>query len=227
MDLSVSFIFGEAWELAKKHGLAIALFLFVSYLISGGISLYFLPPGYINAIQSGNAQQLQTMQNHMGTFYLGTILSYAVSIVLSLGLYNGLLAVCRGGSFNLAGFSRPLNTYLKFFCTSVIYYMIVSLGLMCCVIPGIYLAIRFGFACFYCLDNDQSSVVDAFKWSWAATSGKELELIGLAIVAIIVAAVGFAVCCVGVFFTSAISCLAIVITYLVLLDRMNIEKVKQ
>lgn len=197
MDLSISYIYGEALRLAKKHLGALLLFFLIMALLGVASSVLALPSNfwrdYIDGLQ-GNTHALERM-NSAQSFNPLMLLQYAVSAILTTALYNGLISICRGtGRLGLDSFSLPVSTYAKFLGWYVLYIIIVFVGCICLVFPGLYLAIRLWQGGFYLVENKEASITDALKWSWKATDGHLLDLFGLLMIGIIVmVAVGIGV----------------------------------
>lgn len=218
-DLSVSFIFGQAWELTKKHLLRLVLATLLIYALGGAISTWMMiPPG-------GSFADIATSKDpNYGTNIISTI----ISIVFSVGIYTGILRICRGeGTLDLSCFSRPLSVYLKYFCVDLLFAIIVGIGLVLLIVPGIYFAARLCLAPIYAIDNPEVGIIDALKRSWAATEGHVLELIGLGIVAFFIGILGVLACCVGIFVAIPVGWIATALIYLVLSSQMQIVKAEE
>lgn len=218
-DLSVSFIFGQAWELTKKHLLRLVLATFLIYALGGAISTWIMiPPG-------GSFADIATSKDPN---YGANIISTIISIVFSVGVYTGILRICRGeGTLDLSCFSRPLSVYLKYFCVDLLFAIIVGVGLVLLIVPGIYFAARLCLAPIYAIDNPEVGIIDALKRSWAATEGHVLELIGLGIVAFFIGILGVLACCVGIFVAIPVGWIATALIYLVLSSQMQIVKAEE
>lgn len=213
-DLSVSFIYGQAWELTKKHLLRLVLATFLIYALGGAVSTWvMIPPG-------GSFADIATSKDPN---YGANIISAFINIVLSVGVYTGILRICRGeGTLNLNCFSRPLSVYLKYFCVDLLYAIIFIVGLVLLIVPGIYFAARLCLAPIYAIDKPEVGIIDALKRSWAATEGHVLELIGLGIIAFFVGILGILACCVGIFVAMPVCWTATVLIYLVLDNQMQV-----
>lgn len=64
----------------------------------------------------------------------------------------------------------------------ILYTIIVAFGMVLFIIPGIYLAVKFQFAVFYMIDKD-ISVREAFKRSYAATTGNFWRILAVDVIA--------------------------------------------
>lgn len=214
MNLPISEILDEAWTLSKKYGFVLAVYLFLLSLVSGGLNVAFMPSGYWEAVMSGDAEAI----NSYSRMNFGTILQYLVSFVGNVGMVVTMLRLARGSKENisLSSFNLPLGTYLKYLGWAILYGLIVAVGIVFFIIPGVYLGARLGFACVYILDHPEASIEEAVKFSWQQTEGRVLSLVGLALISFIITVLGLLACCIGFFFTAVIAQFAFILTYLFL-----------
>lgn len=214
-DLSVSYIFGQAWALTKKNFLWLVGTFVVFYLIVGGVSVFsMLPPGAsISDIAQPGFHPAQ------GNGWMGNAVTYLISFIFTMGYYTSALRVSRGtGTMTLDCFLRPLMLYVKYFAVIILVSLATIAGLCLLIVPGIYVAIRLAFSVIYLLDHPEAGVMESIKASWHMTADHVLELIGLYIVAIFVGLLGFLCCCVGFFVAYPVVIMALVQIYLVLND---------
>ena len=93
---------------------------------------------------------------------------------------------------------------------SVVFGLSVGIGLVLCVIPGLFFLAFFGLAPYYFLDR-RLSLGDALQASREAVSSKGLAFPVL--LSIIVGVLGIIVCVVGVFVTEAVAYVAVAYLY--------------
>ena len=115
-DLSVSYIFGQAWDLTRKHLVPLLVATLLLLLITGGINFYtMIPPG--GSFSSLGDISQPANQNHVGSF-----VSLVVSCIFSIGLLTGYLRICRNqGTMDFGCFNRPFSVYLKYFFVSFLF----------------------------------------------------------------------------------------------------------
>ena len=94
--------------------------------------------------------------------------------------------------------------------TSVLVALGVALGLVLCIVPGLFFLAFFGLAPFYFLDG-RLSLGDAFSASREAVSSKSLA--GSILLCIIVGVLGLIACVVGVFVTEPVAYVAVAFLY--------------
>ena len=108
--------------------------------------------------------------------------------------------------------------YFFFFAgTYVVYSLSMVFGMVCFILPGIYLGIRWMFVPFIAANNCDITFSETFGRSWHMTKGHFWELVLLGIVVIGINIVGFACCCVGLLVTYIISIMLYGLAYKALL----------
>lgn len=224
-DFSVSECLSEAWVYSKKHWLIMCVIFVIIFVIEGVVESLFggnVDQSTINSLaermRNGDngaiAEMFSLYSSHSG----GSLVSSIVSSVLTAGVVNMMLGLVKGYTSepSFDAFKMNLTVYVKYVVAQIIYGIIVVLGLFCCILPGIFFAIRFNFCGIYLIENKEAGIVDAFKASWAMTSSYELPLLGLSFMLILIVIGGILCCCVGMVFAMVIVNFAEVIAYIVL-----------
>ena len=106
-----------------------------------------------------------------------------------------------------AEFKNARHTYLYYLGVNIVYSLIVTIGCLFCVLPGIFLAVRLMFAPMIAINHPELTFSEAFTRSWQMTKGHFWKLIGLYLLVILLNILGIICCCVGYLLT-------IVITYM-------------
>lgn len=197
MDLSVSYIYGESFELAKKKGFKIVGLLLIIMFFSTMFAMFTMPHGYFDAIaaaMNGNAHALERVAEMQPNFVF-TVLQYVAVFLLYAALYNYLISCVRGRQMSVFGsFKMPVARYLKFVAALLAVCVVLVVGFVCLIVPGVYLGARLIWVPYYVLEHEEAGIADAFKWSWRATDGRVLELVGLAFMAVVVMVVAMIAC---------------------------------
>lgn len=214
-NFSFSEVLDRAWELSKKHGIVIAVILFVVIAAVNTLS-YFITPAdateaYLKAVQHG--KQLNPMM--VAEIYQSSFICSIIQTIIFTGLYAAVMAIVKGTSTTVTfdHWKLPLAVYAKYVGATIVYGIIVFIGICCCILPGIFLAIRLQYAPLAIIDNHECGFVEAFKISWNITSGHFMTLLGIVFAMLIAALVGLLCCFVGVFFAYAFIIFASVVSY--------------
>ncbi len=129
--------------------------------------------------------------NHAGKVSIQSLPWIFANIVLlaifSPGIQqNGLLAA-RGQLPTIPTLTEKISLAGKFFLFFLLYVLIVGLGFVLLIIPGIYLLARYSMVPYILLDNPTISVTEAMSQSSILTKGKILRLIAAIFVLTLIA----------------------------------------
>lgn len=137
------------------------------------ITINFLPSYLINQIEGGNRSLIFLIN------FLGAVLTTIVSI----GFLKISLKFIDNQQTNLADLFSSWNDYLlviKYWLSSVIFGLIVLLGILLLVIPGIIWAIKLQYYSFLIVEKKMGPI-EALRLSWQITSGVKWQLFLLGI----------------------------------------------
>ncbi|WP_018970205.1 GYF domain-containing protein [Rubritalea marina] len=110
---------------------------------------------------------------------LGWILNQMLSSYLLIGFTVAVLAVLRGGKLDITTmFKQPLGRAARLFITSIVYGILIFIGILCFIIPGIYLSLRLMFYSTAIADKNLG-IIESLQYSMDITKGKTLSLFGL------------------------------------------------
>jgi uncharacterized membrane protein len=137
------------------------------------------------------------------------VVSFVVSAVATLGITRAALMTTAGEPFDF-GKAFQYDRWGEWFVFSIVFGLMVGIGLVLCLIPGLFVLAFFGLAPFYFVDG-RMSLGDALQASRAAASSKGLAFPVL--LSIIVGALGVIACFIGVFVTYPVAYLAVAYLY--------------
>jgi uncharacterized membrane protein len=138
---------------------------------------------------------------------VGSVLQFVVSGFLHLGVYQSALAIADGRPVEPGKMftTDQLGNYLV---ATLLYGLMVGVGFLLCILPGIVVAYLGFLTPFYVLDQ-RMAPVDAIRASFKVTSANVGALLGFAIVVFLVYIVGAIACLVGLLVTAPVALLAI------------------
>jgi hypothetical protein len=145
----------------------------------------------------------------IGLYVLVQVFSFVVSTVAALGILRASLMVTEGQRVEF-GKAFEYDRWGEWFVFSLVFGLAVSVALVAFVIPGLVVIALFGLAPYYFVER-RLSVGDAFRASREATRTKSLGLPVL--LCVIVGALGFVACGVGVFVTEPVAYIAVASLY--------------
>lgn len=199
-----SFSVGEAfrfgWDTFKRH-----LGLSIGVVVAGIVPLMLL-----NALASASEERSRFLSVVFGLVAaIVRVLWGFVLLRLGLALFDGR---------SLAGrTTRELlpdgQTFVTYLVVSILYSLLVAAGLIVFVIPGLYLAVRYGFCEFFVADGRAAGVGDAFRKSSDITRGERWRLFGLELALLVLNVLGAMFFGFGLLLTIPLSIFAMVMVY--------------
>lgn len=165
---------------------------------AGFLIAIVLIAGVISAITSS----LQTSGTRGGagaSALLIGLLVFAINAFVAVALINVSLKFVDNRRADFADLTSVYPLFFPYAISSILYSLIVTLGLIFFIIPGIILAIRYQFFGYYIVDK-KAGIIDSLKLSWNNTKGVtgslfllDLALIGIVILGAIALGVGLLV----------------------------------
>jgi hypothetical protein len=103
-----------------------------------------------------------------GTF--GLLVFVVTSIVFSFGIFANVIRLASHRGFSLKAFLPDLPVILNYIVGMFLLTLIVGIGLLLLIIPGIVLGVKFNLVPFLIVDK-QMNFLEAMKESWTLTNG--------------------------------------------------------
>jgi uncharacterized membrane protein len=124
------------------------------------------------------------------------IVSNVIQVFLMLGLMRFTLNICRQEPAAIGDIFSGGQRLLPAIGLYIVVTVAVILGSLLCIVPGIWLALAFGLSWYMLLDQG-TGVIDSLRYSWQATRGNKLVLLGLWLMSVGLVILGFLACLVG------------------------------
>jgi uncharacterized membrane protein len=129
--------------------------------------------------------------------YYGSIpLSVCVSTFFFVGLWRLCLDAARNRPLRFGTLFLGGDRWLPLLGLQFLLMLILGIGFMLLIVPGVILALGLGFAQFYVVDANMGPI-DAMRASWEATKGQRGQIFVLGLLSTLVVIAGLALCCVG------------------------------
>jgi len=210
--LDIGLIISRSWELTKRHlGTLVAVGV-IYVLLSVAVGFVLDLPLW--AMQSG---QTQTQIEHpsaevRGYQILANLVSHVFDIFLGLGIVRIGLNMVSGKPAEIGMLFGEGRKLLTTVFATLLYGLLVFVGLLLLIVPGIYLALRFGQYQMAIVDKDLG-VIESLKYSAQITQGNVLNLFGLGIVCLLIVIAGFLALVVGLIVAIPVAYLASFVAY--------------
>ena len=213
-QLSVETIVSRAWDLAVKHWPLFVLIVLIEQFL-GNIGLSVDQTVLTSLGQNPDPVAISQALGESVKVSPWIILSVLVSLYLGYVTYRLLRnAITTGKPYESLGdeLKIDINSFAIFFAVDVVYGLAIGLGSLLCILPGIFIAVRWMFAPYIAATEDVS-FGEAFRRSWQLTQGYFWKLFLLGLVAILIGIVGLICCCVGYLFAAVIINFMLVVAY--------------
>ena len=192
------------------------LLTILAYIISGILQYAYYGPYIEMVMESGTTITEEEWMSMM--LADGEAWSWVAKISL-IGIFvflvNNYLMVVGGRMLHAAvynervdmtaEFKNARHTFLFYLGVYIVYLLIVTAGCLCCILPGIFLAVRLMFAPMIAINHPELTFSEAFTRSWQMTKGHFWQLIGLYLLIILINILGLICCCVGYLLTMVIT----------------------
>ena len=176
------------------------------------LAIYFVVVLVLGAIDAamGWNPPIESARNQGSVF--NQLAMQVVSIFISLGVTRFALNLVSGRPFGIAQIFGEGDKLLRGIGVSILLGLMVVVGLIFLIVPGIWLGMKYGQAMNALVDRN-CGVIDAFKYSAKITEGHKakLMLLGFAAMGIILA--GLIALVVGLVFAYPVAGLAWVLGY--------------
>ncbi|MCL5113907.1 MAG: hypothetical protein M1372_01930 [Patescibacteria group bacterium] len=146
------------------------------------------------------------------------ILSIIISIMVQIGFTKIIIDLHDGKPLNYSHFYSLYRLTLRFIGASILYGLIVMVGFILLIIPGIIWAIKFQFYSFLIVDKGVG-VMDSLKQSSAMTEGVKVDLFLFGLLLVVINIIGAVALGIGLFVTIPTTIMATVFVYRKLLSQ--------
>ena len=143
---------------------------------------------------------------------LVNLLTHVASVFLSLGITRIGLNLVSGRPFHIGMMFGEIDKLLRAVGASILYGLVVAIGLLLFIVPGVYMALRWGQYLNAMVDRDLG-VFESFAYSSRITSGQKWPLLGLGILCFLIILAGLLAFVVGMIFAYPIAWLAGFVAY--------------
>lgn len=179
-DLEVGSLFSRAWATFKDHlWPTVGVFVIYSLLTSAGT----------------------WWGDDIG---FGELFTFIISGPITAGTYMFALRLIREDEADLGEMLRGFQEFGKAFLVFTMYWVLIVVGFIFLIVPGIYVAVALMPAMFLVPDDDLASV-ETIQKAWAMTAGYrgKILLVFLAVIGINI--LGLIALVIGIIFTGAFS----------------------
>jgi uncharacterized membrane protein len=170
---SIGEVIRLGWETFKKNAL-LAIGILIGLVV-------------INSVISGITGAFD--KSNFVVILVINILSLVVSTWLSVVMYRLIIKITDGKAVSTEDLKTEPMLLVRFFAAQLVAGILIVIGFVLLIVPGVYLALRFMFAPYAIVDKNLGPI-EALKYSGELTKGIKWQLLGYSIVAILIILVG-------------------------------------
>ena len=196
----ISEVFKTSWKQTRSQIWVLAGLIIGYMIISFTLSIFSAPaPGL-----------------GLAGFTIGVILMNVLSIILgcifSLGYIKNIFQALDGDEPQFSAYGQQARKILTYFLSSILYALIICVGLGLLIIPGIYLALRLQFFTAIIVEED-GGILESLRRSWEITKGQAMPLFLVFLTMVGISIVGFLLFIVGIFVAIPLTYMMYAYTY--------------
>lgn len=212
MEFSIKSALSFGWETFKRRPwffVGATLVIFLLYIVTGALT------GTIDYALTGDTE------NHSG---VGSILDWLIGTLISMGVVAFYLkAHDNPEQVTLSALWHP-HPYWSYLAATVLVGLVIVLGLLLLIVPGIIFGLMFMFTSFIVIDRALGPI-DAMKESKRITSGYRWRLLSFILLLALINLAGVIALVVGLLVTVPVTSIAFANAYRVLSDRAGVQPI--
>lgn len=201
----ISSYLGRGWELLQQNiggfiGFVVILFLInVAFAVLSGV----LDPGSLDASSD---------QSPSGVSSLLSIANSILSIPLNAGFYVVALKLAKRRPTTFSDFFRGFNYFVQLLLASIVMAILIAIGFILLIIPGIYLAVAYGFTVPLIIER-KMDFWQAMETSRKVITKRWFSFFGLGLLVFLINVAGVLPCLLGLLITIPLTYCAYVAAY--------------
>jgi len=206
----------HAWNLFKSNQQFLILSS-LAFLLLGALSDHqsgsFEHYGYMHkGLNYGYGYGHMMMRNPGTSFGILGLVIFIILLIMKVGYLKSILKIENGGHASFKELFDHVDLLWKYILSSICYGLVIVVGLVLLVIPGVYVLLRYFFVPLLAIDKGLS-VEQAFKQSSHMTRGNKWRILGFIIILVLINILGAIPFGLGLIITIPVSTLAYVHVY--------------
>ena len=172
------------------------------------MGLFALVVWAVNAL----IQFLQDETSGLVRFLFGLV-GFLVTQLIAIGWIKIALDIIDGHRLRAEAVIDRFRLVVPYLLAALLFSLMVTIGLVLLIVPGIIVIVVFGFYGFHIVDTGDSNPISALRRSAEITRGHRLQLFLFGLVLLGINLLGILLLVIGVLITSGISLLAVAYAY--------------
>ncbi len=159
-----------------------------------GVAVVFI---VVEAITQGPGN---AARNRPALTFVLSVIGFLINTLLGIGVTRMALRFVDGGRGEFSDLYTGYPLFLNYLIATLLFSLMVGIGLVFLIVPGVILAVVFGFCTFAVVDRALGPI-DALQRSAALTRGVRMDVFLFGLLAIAINLVGLLLCGIGLFAT--------------------------
>lgn len=161
--------------------------------------------------QDAFARSFSTSFQQQGSI-LSQIVNQLFSVFLSIGVTRIGLNLVSGKPISVGMLFGGARKLLPMVGAYIIFMAAFLVGFVLLIVPGVYIAARYG-QFFYAIADRDLSIIDSFKYSSSITTNNRLNMVLLGLLYLAMGVAGILAFCIGIFFAMPVMWLTGIVAY--------------
>lgn len=136
-----------------------------------------------------------------------SIIHFVLAIIASMGFWTIAIKAARQEPYSFSDFFSTVHLFPSFLWAQILFLLVVAVGLVLFIIPGIIFALKFCLYPFFVLDRSFKGI-ESLKASNQAVYGKKWDLLVFMIVVLLLDLLGLLVLGIGLLITVPVTTIA-------------------
>lgn len=204
----------RGFEIVKRQFVTILLVGLVYFGCVMGVSILASVIDMMFTLATSSGDQNSTYPSAVRIIFMfaSQVLMQVFSLFLQLGVVRIGLNLVSGKEVQVGMLFGQGSKLLRALGASILFGIAVLIGIVLLIVPGIYVALRYGHYITAIVDRDLG-IMEAFEYSSSISTNNRMNLFLLALLCIGMIIIGFLLCFVGLFFAAPVVWLTGLVAY--------------
>ena len=182
------------------------------------LALTYGPMVFENALRAARQREAVVLLR-----FATSLIDAVVGIYLSIGMVQLSLKLARRQPAEIADLFGGGSRLLPTIAVSIVFGIIISIGLILCVIPGIIMLLMW-WPVYYLVVDEKAEITESFAVAGAVTRGNRMTSFLLALVSFGIAFLGLLMCGIGIIFAAPLITMIWCVAYLMMSGQIPADK---
>ena len=209
--LDAGFALSTAWEMFKPNLALLTGAALVQFGANIAMQITFSILNTVIAQSTGDPMGPEAI----GMQVVGSVIQQVVNSFFAIGIILMCLKVARNQNAEFSDLFAGGKYFFRVIGGSILYGLMVFVGILLFIIPGIYLALKY-LPFMYCIVDRDCSIADSFRTAGEISTGNKMQLFLMGIIGMGIGILGFLLLCIGIIPATAVNNLMYTVGYLMM-----------